>query len=157
MTGRHHVFQFFAFGCWVVVRFDLTLDGTLNVTATQAATGVSEELTIDNALSQFQADERSHAKARLHRLFEDSPDILGDADVPVESVSTSAAGASESQFSEAIDLLKQAEKLRSSVEGDDAEDLDSLVENLQQAIAVGDTGAVSSLAAELDDILFYVR
>jgi molecular chaperone DnaK len=37
----------------VVVRFDLTLDGTLKVTATQPATGVSRELVIDNALSRF--------------------------------------------------------------------------------------------------------
>ena len=35
----------------IVVRFDLTLDGTLKVTATQSATGISKELKIDNALS----------------------------------------------------------------------------------------------------------
>ncbi|MEM9657442.1 MAG: Hsp70 family protein, partial [Planctomycetota bacterium] len=49
----------------IVVRFDLTLDGTLKVTATQPATGMSKELNIDNALSHFQADERERAESRL--------------------------------------------------------------------------------------------
>jgi molecular chaperone DnaK len=56
----------------VVVRFDLTLDGTLKVTATQNATGISRELVIDNALSQFQADDRGRAEARLGAMFDAS-------------------------------------------------------------------------------------
>ena len=35
----------------ILVRFDLTLDGTLEVVATQTATGLSKALRIDNALS----------------------------------------------------------------------------------------------------------
>ena len=44
--------------------YTLTLDGTLKVTATQPATGLSKDLIIDNALSHFQADERGRAEAR---------------------------------------------------------------------------------------------
>ena len=66
----------------IVVRFDLTLDGTLKVTATQTATGISKELKIDNALSQFQADERDRARTRLGAMFDASDELMGDDDLP---------------------------------------------------------------------------
>lgn len=59
----------------IAVRFDLSLNGTLNVTATQVATGASEQITIDNALSRFQAEEREQVEARLDQLFKDSDEI----------------------------------------------------------------------------------
>ncbi len=155
----------------IVVRFDLTLDGTLKVTATQPATGISKELTIDNALSQFQADERDRAEARLGAMFDASDELLDDADLPspkqwgVQTAETSASPAAgtataanfESKFPEAVALLKKAESLKSSVETEDARDIESLCENLNQAMAADDPSAVVSLCEELDDILFYVQ
>lgn len=154
----------------IVVRFDLTLDGTLKATATQTATGISRELTIDNALSQFQADDRDRAAARLGAMFDASEELIEDADLPTrrqwgsgdeqQSDSQNAAlpkADAEAQFPAAARLLEKAEALKSSVEGEDAEDLQSLTESLKQAMAEGDQPAVTSLCEELDDVLFYVR
>jgi molecular chaperone DnaK len=148
----------------VIVRFDLTLDGILKVTATQPATGLSRELSINNALSQFQADDRQRAEARLTTMFEESDELIGDSeyfeddaeegfDEPADSGEDGAATA----FPEAAELLRKAESLRKKVEGPDARDIDSISENLLRAIATSDADAVSSLSAELEDILFYVR
>ena len=59
----------------IVVRFDLTLDGTLKVTATQPATGLSRELIVDNAaqpVSSRRAEPRGSAPGspvrRLRRV-----------------------------------------------------------------------------------------
>lgn len=156
----------------IVVCFDLNLDGTLNVTATQPATGISKELTIDNALSQFQAEERDRAEARLGAMFDASDELLDDEDLPspkqwadrAEAASgssdaskTKSASAYESEFPEAVALMKKAESLKSSVETEDARDLESLCENLNEAMASDDRSAVVSLCEELEDILFYVQ
>lgn len=155
----------------IVVRFDLTLDGTLKVTATQVATGVSRELVIDNALSQFQADDRSRAAARLEEMFDDSDEYLDDqnpagsrewqaddadsdlaAESPAEVLELPAG-----MYQEAVALLAKAKTLGGAVSGQDAQDLKSLCQNLQSALAGDDAAAVSSIAAELEDLLFYVR
>ena len=115
----------------IIVRFDLTLDGTLNVTATQPATGISQELTIDNALSQFQADERDRAEARLGAIFDASDELIDDEDLPApqqwaaqakrNSDAPDAANRMDpavvgSKFPEAMALLRKVEPLKSSVE-----------------------------------------
>jgi len=156
----------------IVVCFDLNLDGTLNVTATQPATGISKELTIDNALSQFQAEERDRAEARLGAMFDASDELLDDEDLPSPKqwadraeAASGSSGASEkkpisayeSEFPEAVALMKKAETLKSSVETEDARDLESLCENLNEAMASDDRSAVVSLCEELEDILFYVQ
>ena len=156
----------------VVVRFDLTLDGTLNVTATQPATGVSKELKIDNALSQFQADERDRAQDRLRVMFGASDELIGDDELasqeqwkdrgereslPSDTASVTDLAAAKSSFPAAVALLEKVDRLGSSVEGDDAEDIQSLTESLMQAMVADDPTAVASLSEELDDILFYVQ
>jgi molecular chaperone DnaK len=154
------------------VRFDLTLDGTLNVTATQPATGISQELTINNALSQFQADERDRAEARLGAIFDASDELIDDenllapqqwatrakrdADAP-DAANRMDPAVVGSRFPEAIALLRKVEPLKSSVDAEDAREIESLCEKLDQAIASDDAAAVASLCVELDDILFYVQ
>ena len=155
----------------IVVRFDLTLDGTLKVTATQVATGLSRELVIDNALSQFQADTRSLAAARLEEMFDDSDELLDDQDQaaprdwqsddsdsdPGPETPDGAVSIPVAMYQEAAALLAKAQTLGSSVSGQDAQDLRLLCKNLQSALTGDDAAAVSSLAAELEDLLFYVR
>ncbi|MGH7201628.1 MAG: Hsp70 family protein [Planctomycetaceae bacterium] len=159
----------------IVVRFDLTLDGTLKVTATQPATGLSQELTIDNALSQFQADERDRAEARLEAMFDASEELIDEEELPSPRSWTGlSAGDSsniadsegdpeanpkalESKFPQAARLLERAWTLKASVEAEDAQDIEALCENLKRAMAADDLAAVISLSEELDDILFYVQ
>jgi molecular chaperone DnaK len=152
----------------IVVRFDLTLDGTLKVTATQAATGRRRDLTIDNALSQFQAEDRARAIARLATMFDASEEMLdeeelpslqewGEESAPGETSSAADLESAPADFAEAIALLKKAASMRTSIEGPDAQDLELLCQNLQSAIASADSESVATLSAELDDLLFYVR
>ena len=156
----------------IIVRFDLTLDGTLNVTATQPATGISQELTINNALSQFQADERDWAETRLGAIFDASDVLLDDEDLPApqqwatqakrnsdapDSANRMDPAAVGSRFPEAIALLRKGEPVKSSVDAEDAREIESLCEKLDQAMASDDAAAVASLCVELDDILFYVQ
>jgi molecular chaperone DnaK len=151
----------------IVVRFDLTLDGTLKVTATQSATGRSRELVIDNALSQFQAVERARAETRLGALFDASDELLDEDELASQRAWRSADSdaefdaeareSAESRFPEAAGLLKKAQSLKSAIEGQDARDLESLCKNLEDAMTAEDAAAVASLGAELDDLLFYVR
>jgi molecular chaperone DnaK len=151
----------------IVVRFDLTLDGTLKVTATQPATGHSQELTIDNALSQFRTSEREHAQARLGELFDGSAEYAND-DEPISSSAWSGLSFEESPadgdesiveeaFEEAAALIKKAQGIRKSVAAEDAQDIDSLCQDLRQAMAANDVSAVAELSEELDDIIFYVK
>jgi molecular chaperone DnaK len=152
----------------ILVRFDLTLDGTLRVTATQPATGLVKEMTIDNALSQFQASERDRASARLETLFDASEELLNDDELPIAEQSLNhgtqrhiTSGDAESQafevrFAETAMLLKKAQGLINSVEAEDARDIESLCNDLKEAMANDDLAAVTSLTEELDDILFYV-
>lgn len=151
----------------IVVRFDLSLDGMLNVTAVQPATGLKRDLTIENTLSHFRAEGRQQAMSRLEAMFGDSADQNENEDVPqLKQWRPSGAddgtlgGDAETtpfEYPEAAALLGKAEALRASLRGQDAEDLEVLCQNLKQAMAAGDPVAVTDLAAELDDLLFYVR
>jgi len=153
----------------ILVRFDLTLDGTLKVTATQPATGVSRELVINNALSQFQIEERSRAEARLEAMFDASDELIDEETAPLSehqsqdnqdnpnSRSSIAPPSESSKYPEAAALLKKAAPLKSTVRGQDAEDLAMLCENLESAMAADDAAAVTAISEELDDLLFYVK
>ena len=148
----------------ILVRFDLTLDGTLKVTATQPASGKSNEVLIENALSQFQAEDRDRAKSRLGAMFDASSELLDDADLPSKSewrnVSPSGSSAGddmESRYPDAVAMLQKIGDLGSGIPDEDAEEIDGISKKLQQAMADGNTADVKSLYAELDDILFYVQ
>ena len=153
----------------IVVRFELTLDGILKVSATQPATGLSEALTIDNALSQFQADDRDRAEARLQEMFDASDELLDEDDRPsltewgtedseqVDAATTSDLETAEANFPEAVAMLKKADSMKASVDGQDAQDLESLCINMKQAMTTGDAAAVAGFVAELDDLILYVR
>lgn len=155
----------------VIVRFDITLDGTLKVTATQPATGLSRELSIQNALSQFQVDDRSRAATRLDAMFTTSDELLNedaeedafrmhwqtDDSESAETPTMADRRPAEAKFPEAAALLEKAETMKSSIAGQDAQDLESLCANLKTAMSADDVTAVISLCAELDDLLFYVR
>ncbi len=146
----------------VVVRFDLTLDGTLTVTATQPATGASEQLTINNALSQFQTHERERAESRLRTMFDASdefskPGEMPSGDPPGEAQAAPPGGDWSAKYPRACLLLEQAEQIGPTVTGEDAEELQEIVQQLQEALAAEDSTQVAHLSEQLDDILFYVQ
>ena len=152
----------------VVVRFELTLDGTLKVIATQPATGKSGELKRDNALSRFREQGREEARARLEQLFDDSDEIqdtdslnprswqtLHWADKDESTVKKPKMDSQPTSKAEAI--LANAEKTLSRLEGDDAEEIQELVKKLKASLEADDQESITALCEELDDVLFYVQ
>jgi len=66
-------------GNQLVVELNLTLDGTLKVSAREKTTGLVKQITIDNAMARFAVEERDAAQERLDRLWAD-PDYDADAE-----------------------------------------------------------------------------
>ena len=148
----------------IVVRFDLTLDGILKVTATQPATGKKETLSISNALSQFRAEDRADAKRRLQGMFDESSELLGEDEHPSPEhwvidppSSLQAPLAMNAATQRAIDLLQRAKKTVDEIEGEDSNEMDAVIQRLASAIEENDESSIQKLSDELDDILFYVQ
>ncbi len=155
----------------VIVRFDLSLSGTLKVTARQVGNEEQEELTIDNALADFQDQQGQAATERLDHLF-DSVDELGvqdddrpwrwRADAPeTDAAQPTVAGtvvgpAEQDDLAPAHAAVRRAKEACQKVDGEDAEDLRDLIERLEAAIRDDDQDAIPTLCDELDDVLFYV-
>jgi molecular chaperone DnaK len=158
----------------IVVGFDLTLDGILRVTAKHPSTGRLEELTIDNALTQFTATERERVSKRLGQLFDDSGELLDGDELPPPSefhddpparrkfhaspvLAGPTAEGTPDAFPKATALLERAEQWSGKLTGEDADELESLRDRLIQAVAAGDSPTVEELTTDLDDLLFYVQ
>ena len=143
----------------IVVRFELTLDGVLQVNAMQPASGTTKALTIDNPLTQFAAEDRDAARQRLESMFVPS-DEQPDADSSTQHDATSAANLVDmiaEQHPKTAKLLQRADSLRSKMNDEDAGELESLRQSIAAAIESGDSGEIKDLTADLDDLLFYVQ
>jgi len=158
----------------VVVGFDLTLDGVLKVTAKQPASGRVEELVVDNALSKFAAEERQAAQSRLKYMFDQSAEIaepdewlpksefhdearVDNAHRGPQDAKHSAMERTRERFPKTASLLERAGMMGQRVQGDDAEELETLCEQLYTALEADDQETIDGLTADLDDLLFYVQ
>ena len=166
----------------ILVRFELTLDGTLTVTAIERKTGIKKMLKIDNALSQMGESGRQATEERLEIMFRDSDgfnstmdeedsdedadeDEVEDEDEAVRPldwvqsddretiVRIDDGGAFEPKPNE---VITRAKLVRDSVSGDDAEDIDRLVGLIESARQLEDDEMLKGLEAELEDLLFYL-
>src|SRR5262245_237208 len=118
-------------GNQIVVQFDLNLDGILQVTAREKATGLQKQVTIENALARFEREERDAARQRLDRLWlgsegeEDEDEFDEEEDEGEEeaagAVPTLAPGPREGQREavQARALLEKAERLLDRVSPED--------------------------------------
>ena len=165
----------------IFVRFELTLDGVLKVTAAEHKTGLAKTLAIENALARSGKADRLQAAARLDALFdrsdhyEDLPEHTADARAVPDTSDTSDTSDSgprvgsdrESPMTTRIDgvstgqskvrqLVARARSLQPSLNEDDKADIDRLVELIDKAEQSDDPSLLPALQAELDDLLFYV-
>ncbi|TWT67108.1 Hsp70 family protein [Allorhodopirellula solitaria] len=154
----------------VLVRFQLSLDGTLKVTARQFGNDQPSELVINNALAQFQEEERGKASDRLAEMFLQSDEIQSSPEghlhdpsgsTVIDAVGT-AAPAAEAEVPEDDGLashratLRRAQAALGKVQGEDASEIAELAERLEAAIDAQDADTASETSNELDDVLFYV-
>lgn len=150
----------------ILVQFELTLDGILKVTATERKTGLSKGIKIDNALSQMGQEGSQHSIDRLEEMFEASDELMGvgemleaasfseiegEPDIHIHRVDSAGQPASK-----LTQLVTRARALAGSLSGDDAQDVERLLDSISQAEQRGDDGALGNLESELDDLLFYL-
>jgi molecular chaperone DnaK len=169
----------------IQVRFDLTLDGILKVTAIEHRTGLTESLTIDNALSRMGTTDDGDRRERLESLFlpqswqaadDESIDdemaddetggdaeSLANADTDADTVAESAGAPDQMRFDQAEQpqgelhqLIARARALQPTLGEEDASDVALLLEQLEKAQQTNDVELLDELHAELDDLLFYV-
>ena len=157
----------------VLVRFELTLDGTLNVTAVERQSGRSKSLTIENALSLMGEESRQGSIDRLDTLFTESDEfsrygvevgavvegavVEGQGLRIVRPAAPAEAAAAVHTQSKLDRLLATAHSIRSELNSADGADVDRLVDLIANAQESGDDDLLSSLETELDDLLYYLN
>ncbi|MGL6075668.1 MAG: Hsp70 family protein [Fimbriiglobus sp.] len=150
-------------GNQLVVQLDLTLDGTLKVSAREKATGLLKQITIDNAVARFAIEEREAAKERLEKLWEDpfESEESDDPELAIEGESaprrTAVLPKTSSEAEEVEAVLAKATKLRSKATPEDQAELDRLCETIRAALESKDFKAASLTGIQLSDMLFYLE
>ncbi len=142
----------------ILVRFDLDLDGILNVTATEKLTGLEKGLTIDNAMSRFRSEHHESAKTRIDTAFAGSEVKAVErsqaaAAEPAEDLSPELAQA----IAKADELLAKAGGLAADANEQDAEEMRGMLSRLHEAIRARAPDDIQNACAELDDLVFYLQ
>ena len=144
-------------GNQIVVKLDLDLNGILKVTATERATGLARQVTIDNAMERFRRRHRTDAVDRLEAVFRTSADPLA-LPAPVSAGgSTPAVAAPSPALQPAVALVAKAERLLATANPEDAAELKALLVDLRAAIDRGSAAEVGPIAHEVEDLVFYLE
>jgi molecular chaperone DnaK len=155
-----------AAGNQIVVQLDLNLDGMLRVSAREKATGLQKQVTIENALARFEREEQFLARERLDRLWEESRDELGDAELDgaeeaegEDEMPALAPGPREGQREtvQARALLEKAERLLPDVLTEDRPEIERMMERVRAAMTDRRWDKVTAASNELADLLFYLE
>ncbi|MCI0461348.1 MAG: heat shock 70 family protein, partial [Gemmataceae bacterium] len=149
-------------GNQLVVQLDLNLDGMLKVSARERATGLQKQITIDNALARYEREERDTARERLEELWTelDEEDEEDAVETGVESgLPELVPGPREGQREavQARALLEKAERLLPTVQPEDRQELERLLERVRTALTDRQWHRVTEACNELADILFYLE
>ncbi|MBS3952872.1 MAG: Hsp70 family protein [Methylomicrobium sp.] len=131
----------------ITLTLALDLNGMLQVSAQEKATGLEKSITINNVISRFAAEELTRARDRISGLFGQS-----DAEYTAEeTVSDSEAIAA------ARKLIKKAEALFDVVSAEDKEDMIDLIEKIGGCIDAGDEAGLQEPVEQLSDIIYYLE
>ncbi len=152
----------------ILVRLDLDLNGILKVTATERGTGLAKHVVIDNATERFRKQERSNAIDRLDAFTEGEAKALvgptaglGGPMPEHDDASGSAPDALPGSLREVIasaDALSgQAKRVLETANAQDADELRSLLGDLDTAIAREDEPELRSILQKLEDLVFYMQ
>jgi molecular chaperone DnaK len=132
----------------IEVHFDFDLNGILTVTTTEKGKGQQGTLVVNHAgVQRLSSNELKSARAHLDTLFEADETIAVSA-VP-EDTSASPLDA------ELAALIERAQETLATLTGEQVEDLQALLEQLNDAIADGDATTIAELQEELADFLYY--
>lgn len=139
----------------ILVRFDLDLDGILTVTAVERETNLERQLRLENPIAQFRADSREDAKLKLAAVFEDAANESAD-DEP--SGGELPAGTPDGPLTQQVQsIVAKATELKNQAAGEDAEEIQQLIDAIRQAAAANDQDSLRDSSERLEDLLFYVE
>jgi molecular chaperone DnaK len=131
----------------ITLTLALDLNGMLQVSAQEKATGLEKSITINNVISRFAAEELTRAKQRISGLFGQNDAEYSSS----ETVSDSDAIAA------ARKLIKKAEALFDVVSAEDKEDMIDLIEKIGACIDAGDEAGLLEPVEQLSDIIYYLE
>lgn len=140
----------------VLVRFDLDLSGILRVTATERTTGLAKQVVIDNAMERFRQRSRLDAQERLDALFPEPAAAPYDEDsLSLDEEETLDPEVQEA-IAEAESLIAKSSGLRRNASAEDAREMERLAAELRSAIDQASIEDIDRIAAELEDLVFYL-
>jgi len=130
----------------IEVNFDFDLNGILTVTTTEKGKGTQGTLVVNNTgIQRLSSHELKQAQADLETLFE--------AD---ETIEVSAQSIQESPLDpEFVALIERSQRLLETLEDEQSAELQDLLSQLADAVAEGETTAISELQEEISDFLYY--
>ncbi|MBL8817001.1 MAG: Hsp70 family protein [Planctomyces sp.] len=141
----------------VIVRFDLTLDGQLKVSAIDRTTGRENFITVNSAMARFRTAEGARASTALAEAFGDSakdaPSSAGSAEPSEKAASAADSGLS----SETTQLIAKARRLLPSASKEDEAEIRELIDVIQGCAAQGNQSGLDVASGKLIDLLFYVE
>jgi molecular chaperone DnaK len=131
----------------VEVHFDFDLNGILTVTTTEKSKGQQGTLVVNNAgIQKLSSHELKQARADLEALFESDETIEISAEESIESVEIAP---------ELAALLNGAQQALLTVDEEQAEELQDLLDQIENAIA-NNSEELTQLQVELEDFLYYI-
>jgi molecular chaperone DnaK len=151
-------------GNQIVVRLDLDLNGILKVTATERATGLARQVTIDNAMERFRKRHRTDAVDRLEAVFRTAEAEGEDRGGAASAERGLPAPAGEELppvlrrvVQAAYDLIAKAERVKAGANPDDAAELGALLTDLRAAVERRSEEDIRRVSTEVEDLVFYLE
>ena len=128
----------------VVLDLALDRDGILHVAAREKKTGLERRISIDQAVTRYEAAELQQAKERIGSLFgETGAETALEGDAGVDAVIAA--------------LLEKARAKLDVVGDEDRRELIDLMEAVRDTQAADDAAALDQARGQLADLLFYLE
>ena len=128
----------------VVLDLALDRDGILHVAAREKKTGLERRISIDQAVTRYEAAELQQAKERIGSLFgETGAETALEGDAGVDAVIAA--------------LLEKARAKLDVVGDEDRRELIDLMEAIRDTQAADDAAALDQARGQLADLLFYLE
>lgn len=136
----------------ITLTLNLDLNGILQVSAQEKATGLEKSITIKNALSRFESSALTTAQQRITSLFGHL-----ESDPAAQQTVESATETSAAEIVAARDLIAKAESLFGQVTDTDKEDMIDLIESITNCIENRDIQGLEEPVEQLTDIIYYLE
>jgi molecular chaperone DnaK len=140
----------------IVLGLSLDLDGILEVTAREKASGLQRSISIGDAIARFQQDKLDEARSRVQALFGEGGEA-GAAAADDAGPAVSAPGIDARRLAvEARALVEKAERALEKAGAQDAADLVDAIETTRDALT-DDEAALKTAMDTLADLLYYLE